>query len=70
LYQVRVNGMPEVFSIDREKEETYLPFYEFVFKTVIESYHTGLDRLVQEKTTNRIGFDLNEITSSAIKKEP
>lgn len=63
--QVQLAGAGPVFSIGTEEPNGFQPFYDHVYSTIIESYKTGLERLVKEDTVNRIGFDLSEIATAA-----
>jgi hypothetical protein len=63
--QVQVAGAGPIFSIRVEDPKDFHLFYDHVYTTIIESYRTGLERLVKEDTVNRIGFDLSEIATAA-----
>lgn len=60
-YQVKLAGSPIVFTIHDNNDTEYRAFFDFIFNTIIDSYKTGLERLLQEQTTNRIGFDIDEV---------
>ena len=63
--QVQLAGAGPVFSLKLENPIDFNLFYDHVYTTIIESYRTGLERLVKEDTVNRIGFDLSEIATAA-----
>lgn len=62
--QIQLAGTNQMFSVDPKDPEDFHLFYDHVYTTVIESYRTGLERLVKEDTINRIGFDLSEMTTA------
>ncbi|MFK7971881.1 MAG: hypothetical protein AB8F95_16055 [Bacteroidia bacterium] len=64
MIQVQLAGTQQMFTINPENDADYHLFYEHVYTTIIESYRTGLERLVKEDTVNRIGFDLSEIATA------
>ena len=64
MIQVMLAGTQQMFSIAPDKTEEFQLFYDHVYTTIIESYRTGLERLVKEDTVNRIGFDLSEIATA------
>ena len=64
MIQVQLGGTNQLFSRDPEKPAEYTLFYDHVYTTIIESYRTGLERLVKEDTVNRIGFDLSELATA------
>jgi len=63
-FQVRLGGAPNVFSIHDNNDSEYEAFFNFIYQTIIDSYKTGLERLLQEQTTNRIGFDIDEVAKA------
>ncbi len=64
-YNARLGGVDEVFVIHPDRLSDFESYFEHLFQMIMGSYKTGLDRLLQENTTNRIGFDIGELT-----KEP
>lgn len=63
-FQVRINDEQQVFDIDPMSKHPFENFFTHIFETIKSSYKTGLERLLHEKKTNRIGFDLDEITKN------
>ena len=63
-FQIRLASSQGVFTIHDENEAEYEAFFNFIYSTIIDSYHTGLERLLQEQTTNRIGFDIDEVAKN------
>lgn len=63
--QVQLAGAGPVFNIDLDNKENSALFFDHVYTTIIDSYHSGLERLIKEDTVNRIGFDLAELATAA-----
>ncbi len=63
-YQVKLAGAQGVFTIHDSNEAEYEAFFNFIFQTILDSYQTGLARLLEEQTTNRIGFDIDEVAKA------
>lgn len=63
-YQVKLAGSQEFFTIHENNDTEYEAFFNSIYNTIIDSYHTGLERLLQEQTTNRIGFDIDEVAKN------
>ena len=63
-YQVKLAGSQGVYTIHQDHDAEFEMFFNFIFTTIMDSYNTGLERLLQEKPTNRIGFDIDEVAKS------
>ena len=68
-FNARLAGIDEVFIIHPDRPEDFTTYFEHLFQMIIGSYKTGLDRLLQENTTNRIGFDIDELTKTPRKTD-
>jgi hypothetical protein len=68
-YQVKLGGNQENFIIHWGNDAEFQHFFDYLFQQIMESYKTGLERLLQEQTTNRIGFDIDELAKTPRKKQ-
>lgn len=67
-YQVKLAGSQGSFTIHDQNEAEYEAFFNFIYHTIIDSYQTGLERLLEEQPTNRIGFDIDEVSRNPRKR--
>lgn len=44
------------FEIEKGKSASYLPFFDFLFQIIVESYNNQLQQFIGEKTERKLGY--------------
>jgi hypothetical protein len=44
------------FEIEKGNKSSYIPFFDFLFETIIKSYNEQLQQFIGVKTTRKLGF--------------
>ena len=44
------------FEVEKGNSESYIPYFEDLFKTIMSSYNNQLQRFVGERTTRKLGY--------------
>lgn len=47
---------PKKFDIEKGNSKSYIPFFEFVFEHIINSYKGNLQQFVGERTERKLGY--------------
>jgi hypothetical protein len=53
---VRYAPVEKEFEINKGAPETYIPFFDFIFETIKNSYKEHIQQFVGEKTVRKLGY--------------
>jgi hypothetical protein len=55
-FRVKYANGKEEFNISKGNSKSYVPFFDFVFESIISSYKEQLQQFLAEKTTRKLGY--------------
>ena len=55
-FKLRHTFSDQEFSVNRGDKDSYTPYFEDLFQTIVSSYKSHIQQFIGEKTTRKLGY--------------